>query len=339
MLSATGQQPRTYLLGCVVVTYNRAECLRVCLTHTLRQDVDLVLVIDNASNDNTPELLTEFQARDSRLVVERQQKNLGGAWGFARGIRRADNLLGGEGWLLLFDDDSWPEPECVTRFHERVPSYRQAGVVAVGAAVFARDGRVVEANRPVLNLFRRPFRVLSLTLCGSRSIRDLYHVPARLLRQSGLRIDVDSISFVGLFLDLSTLPKQRGRYPRGAIFLYSDDTLYTLGLVRSGCRIILDTDLIFFHDTSAGGAASPLLSPAWKHYFVVRNSFLMNRALSGLWYIPLCLATICTHLAKGLRLFFRSGDGRVLQMVALGVWDGITKYYSRSLPELEKRCS
>lgn len=333
------QQPRAYRLGCVIVTHNRAESLRTCLTHTLRQNVDLVVVIDNASTDDTPQVLSEFQARDIRLVVERQRQNRGGAWGFARGMRQADHLLGGKGWLVLFDDDSWPEPDCIARFHERVHQYQREGVAAVGAAVFSLDDRAVEANRPVLNLFRRPARVLSLTAPHSHSIRDLYHVPRRLLRQAGKQLDVDSISFVGLFLDLEALPARRGRYPRGALFIYSEDTLYTLELGRRGCRIILDTDLVFRHDTRAGGAASPWLSPYWKHYFVVRNSFLMNRSLSELWYLPLCLATVITHTLRGLQLLCRSGDDMVLVMVALGVRDGLCNHYSRPLAELEAHCS
>ena len=323
----------------MIVTHNRVDQLRTCLLHTLSQDVDLVLVIDNACTDTTPTLLAELQAQDPRLVVERQRRNRGGAWGFARGMRRADKLLGQRGWLLLFDDDSWPQPECIARFRDRMKAYRQAGAAMVGAAVFAADGRAVEANRPVLNLFRRPAKVLALTASRSHSFRDLYHVPLSLLRQPGQWIDVDSISFVGLFLDLESLPKRRGRYPRGSLFIYSDDTLYSLELGRLGRRRLLDTDLVFQHDTQAGGASSPWLAPAWKHYYVVRNSFLMNRALSGLWYGPLCLATVLTHALKGIRLQLAKQDPTLLRMVALAVRDGMGNHYGRGHRELERRCS
>lgn len=330
--------PSERLVG-VIVTHNRAEQLRICLSHTLRQEVDRVWVIDNASSDHTPEVLADFQARDGRLVVERQRRNRGGAWGFARGMRHADRWLDGRGWLLLFDDDSWPEPDCIARFRAHLPEYRRRGVAAVGAAVFAADGRAVEANRPVLNLFRRPAEVLALTAPRSRSLRDLYHVPLSMLRRGGQRLEVDSISFVGLFLNLEALPTGKGRYPRAGLFIYSDDTTYTLELNRHGCPTILDTDLVFRHDTLAGGAATPWLMPAWKHYYVVRNSFLMNHALSRLWYGPLCLATVLTHALKGLLLLWRQRDGTLLAMVNLAVKDGMRNHYGRSHAELEARCS
>lgn len=328
-----------YPLACVIVTYNRADQLRKCLAHTLAQHVDLVVVIDNASTDGTAQLLAEMREREPRLVFERQARNRGGAWGFARGMRRTNQLLGGRGWLLLYDDDSWPEPECIGRFHENVTFYVQEGIAAVGAAVFNSDGRAVEANRPVLNLFRRPARVLALTGRRSGSFRDLYHVPHSLLRRNGQRLRVDAISFVGLFLHLEELPARRGRYPRGSLFIYSDDTTYTLELGRRGCKTILDTDLVFRHDTQAGGAATPWLTPAWKHYYIVRNSFLMNRALSGLWYAPLCLATVLTHTAKGLLLRWRNGDDTLIRLVWLAAWDGMRNHYSRPHAELMARCT
>jgi len=321
----------------VIVTHNRANQLRSCLSNTLAQEVDLVLVIDNASSDSTPEVLAEFQSRDARLIVERQRRNRGGAWGFARGMRRADQLLERDGWVLLFDDDSWPDPDCIALFHERVHDYCAQRAAAVGAAVFASDGRAVEANRPVLNLFRRPTRVLELTARRIRSFRDLYHLPHELLVQSGQQIQVDSLSFVGLFLNLEALPPARGRYPRGCLFIYSDDTTYTLDLSRSGKYLILDTDLVFYHDTQTGGAATPGLYPAWKNYYVVRNSFLMNRSLSGLWYLPLCLATVLIHTLRGLKLQIQGGGYTVLAMVALGIMDGVRNRYSRPHHELEAK--
>lgn len=329
---------RNYQLACVVVTHNRAPMLRLCIARTLQQDIDLLLVIDNASTDSTPRMLAQLQLMDHRVIVDRQSRNRGGAWGFARGLRRADQLLGGRGWVLLFDDDSWPEVDCIANFHARVSSYRLDNVIAVGAAVFSCDGRAVEANRPVLNLFRRPVEVLRCTLPGSHSFRDLYHVPVSILSSGVQRLSVDSISFVGLFLNLDHLPCGKARYPRGGLFIYSDDTTYTLQLSRSGRRTILDAALVFRHATQAGGASTPWLQPLWKHYYVVRNSFLMNRALSGLWYLPLCLATVIIHTFKGLRMQLRNGDSTLLAMVGLGVMDGIRNRYNRPHADLVKRC-
>lgn len=322
-------------LTCIIVTYNRAEQLRDCLVYTLQQDVDHVIVIDNGSTDHTARLLEEFKRTDSRLVVERQRRGRGGSWGFARGMRLGDRLMRSKGWLLLYDDDAWPEPGCINTFRRRMRAYEDQGITAVGAAVFGRDGKAVESNRPVLNLFRRPLAVLKQTAPTARSLRDLYHVPHGVLDRSGNQVRVDSISFVGLFLNLRGLPQGHMRYPRGGLFLYSDDTTYSLGLVRCGRRLLLDTDLRFRHATKGGGAAARRLTPAWKHYYIVRNSFLMNYSLSKLWYVPLCLATLATHVGRGLLDGCQQGDWSQLKLVLLGAWDGMRNYYSRSHEALE----
>lgn len=327
---------RPYALACVIVTYNRAEQLRRCLIHTLEQDVDLVVIIDNGSSDGTSQVLAEFQAHDSRLKVERQTRRRGGSWGFARGMRWADRLLNQNGWVLLYDDDSWPESNCIERFHANANAYVSQKLTAVGAAVFDDDGRAVESNRPVLNLFRRPLQVLSLTARYSQSWRDLYHVPRAILKQPGHRMPVDSLSFVGLFVHLKALPKGRGRYPRGGLFLYSDDTTYTLELGRRGKRIILDTDLVFRHNTRGGGASAGWLTPTWKHYYVVRNSFLMNRSLSKTLYGPLCVATVLLHASKALMRTWHEGNRTAWNLVCLATWDGLRNHYSRPHAELEK---
>ena len=329
---------RDHQLVCVVVTHNRADKLCVCLERHCEQDVDLLLVIDNASTDATPEVLAELQARDNRVMVERQKRNRGGAWGFTRGLRRADQLMRGCGWVLLFDDDSWPEADCIANFHARVSCYRREKVTAVGAAVFTCDGRPVEANRPVLNLFRRPAEVLKQTLPSSHCFRDLYHVPKKILAFRDQKIVVDSISFVGLFLNLDTLPTGKGRYPRGGLFIYSDDTTYTLQLGRIGRKTILDTALVFRHDTQARGAAAALMLPLVEA--LLRGSQQLPDEPSPLGSLvwTVVAATILIHILKGLRLQLWQGDGTLLTMVELGVMDGVCNRYTRPHEELVKRC-
>lgn len=321
-------------LVCVIVTHNRAEQLRTSLSNTLCQGVDRVVVIDNNSSDHTKEVLADFQSRYPRLVVKRQHRNRGGAWGFSQGIRNADKLLNGCGWVLLFDDDAWPERDCIARFRAHMLDYRRMGVTAVGAAVFDADNQVVEPNRPVLNLFRRPIEVLSLTAHHSHRVRDLYHVPVDIFHQRGIQMRVDSISFVGLFLNLEALPKGKGRYPHGGMFIYSDDTTYTLDLSRKDHLLLLDTDLIFRHNKIDGGAAGSCHIPSWKYYYMMRNSFLVNRSLSGFWYVPLCLASVVTHVRRGLLVLIHERNWAVITMVILGIIDGTYNNFRRSSNEL-----
>jgi rhamnopyranosyl-N-acetylglucosaminyl-diphospho-decaprenol beta-1,3/1,4-galactofuranosyltransferase len=89
----------------IVVTYNRVELLRECLTALERQSrpVDRILVIDNASSDGTPDVV---RAEHPSAELLELGENRGGAGGFHEGTRRAYDE--GFDWLWLMDDDTIP---------------------------------------------------------------------------------------------------------------------------------------------------------------------------------------------------------------------------------------
>ena len=65
------------LVTIAVPTFNRASLLKRCVTSALAQTYSRfeVLVSDNASSDDTPEVLRGFG--DEKLRVIRQQSNIG----------------------------------------------------------------------------------------------------------------------------------------------------------------------------------------------------------------------------------------------------------------------
>lgn len=95
-------------VAAVVVTYNRLALLRRCLAALAAQTAPpaAIWVIDNASTDGTGQFV---QALDlPGLVYRNTGRNLGGAGGFAYGVREA--ALAGYDALWLMDDDTIPEP-------------------------------------------------------------------------------------------------------------------------------------------------------------------------------------------------------------------------------------
>ena len=97
-----------FSVAAVVVTYNRLPLLRQCLaalTAQTAQDLTIFLV-DNASTDGTAEAVAEMALPN--LVYRNTGKNLGGAGGFAYGVREA--ALAGYDALWLMDDDTLPHP-------------------------------------------------------------------------------------------------------------------------------------------------------------------------------------------------------------------------------------
>lgn len=103
-------------VAAVVVTYNRLPLLQQCLRALAAQSAHLeaIWLIDNASTDGTQ---TAVQAMHlENLVYRNTGKNLGGAGGFAYGVKKA--AMAGYDALWLMDDDTIPEREALQKLLE-----------------------------------------------------------------------------------------------------------------------------------------------------------------------------------------------------------------------------
>lgn len=103
-------------VAAVVVTYNRLPLLQQCLQALAAQcaHLEAIWVIDNASTDGTQ---TAVQAMHlENLVYRNTGKNLGGAGGFAYGVKEA--AMAGYDALWLMDDDTIPERDALQNLLE-----------------------------------------------------------------------------------------------------------------------------------------------------------------------------------------------------------------------------
>ena len=96
----------------VVVTYNRRELLEGCLTSLEAQThrPDLVVVVDNASTDDTADHLARRQWTVAHQILT-MPRNYGGSMGFAVGLRAAATRGAESVWLM--DDDAVAAPDAL----------------------------------------------------------------------------------------------------------------------------------------------------------------------------------------------------------------------------------
>ncbi|WAP52807.1 glycosyltransferase [Arthrobacter sp. ATA002] len=93
-------------LTLVITTFNRSRYLQGLLESVAALDPapERIIVVDNASTDDTQETIAGAAARLPMPVVNlRLPVNAGGAGGFAAGVERA--LTEGASWLWVMDDD------------------------------------------------------------------------------------------------------------------------------------------------------------------------------------------------------------------------------------------
>ncbi len=108
----------TQPLAIVVVTYNRSSYLADLLNSvtTLTTAPWRIIVVDNASTDDTQDVLAEAAGRfdDGMLVNHRLGENTGGSGGFCEGTRVALEM--GAAWVWLMDDDVEILPDALDLF-------------------------------------------------------------------------------------------------------------------------------------------------------------------------------------------------------------------------------
>jgi rhamnopyranosyl-N-acetylglucosaminyl-diphospho-decaprenol beta-1,3/1,4-galactofuranosyltransferase len=237
----------------VVVTYNRADLLGRMLDGLAAQthEPDAVIVIDNASDDHTRQVLEAH--RGLHLQRIHLENNTGGAGGFRTGVRAAYEQGFDRIWLM--DDDVVPAPDCLAM----LMAEDEACVMSVREDV---HGRLVEKAATDFDLTRpwsmRPKRDSVETAYGDR-----HAMPPK--------VELDVVAFEGPLFRREVVDAIG--LPDASFFIFYDDVDFALRARRAGFRIwavrdaVLVRQLDFSQQHDLAG---------WKGYYMYRNLFVVH---------------------------------------------------------------
>lgn len=259
-------------IAVLLVTYNRLSCLKKTLDRYSNQTVgpDAIIVVDNASSDETPLFLSEWSTQESleKRVVLTLSHNSGGSGGFAAGLKFLERSE--FDWVLIGDDDAYPEDETVEDLTEAVQ--RDSNVAAYCTSV---------VNAGKLDLWHRRHWESDHIM-----VRDL---PCSINEYTASYVDVNVLSFVGALVNLKCA-REIG-IPDADFFIYYDDTEYSLRLAEVG-RIVLLPNIVMHHDTNSKSTNNT----TWKSYYYLRNKLITFHRHSGL--LPFLWETVLEILKK-----------------------------------------
>ena len=139
-------------LDIIIPAYNAERYLRECVDSVLKQQTQYsfrVLAIDDGSTDETPEILDEYAARDSRVNVIHQE-NRGHSGARNAGLEIADAEL-----VMFLDSDDVLFPDAVEQL---------AGAVLNGDAVFS-EGAYEVVDTQLRHLSDSPHKAGELDGC------------------------------------------------------------------------------------------------------------------------------------------------------------------------------
>lgn len=204
-------------VAAVVVSYNRVELLRKCLSALHDQDhiPDEIIVVDNGSSDGSQDVVrTEYPF----VTLFETERNLGGAGGFAWGVELA--IKGGHSEAWLMDDDAEPYQDSLgvlVRAMSDAPE--RPGFVA--SLVVNAAGEPSQQHLPEVS--RDPATQLAATQLGG--------------------VATESASFVGVLVDLCR--SKVTELPYSDFFIWFDDVEYTRRLAANSYGVLMPASRIF----------------------------------------------------------------------------------------------
>jgi GT2 family glycosyltransferase len=250
----------------VVVTWNRRELLGETLAALRAQTRPLaaIVVVDNASDDGTADLLAELTADPTadhagpELDVLRLATNTGGAGGFAAGLQRALDVHGPD-WIWLMDDDTVPTDSALAGLLDTAARYRaDRAPVLLASSVVWTDGRDHPMNTPRPKPLVGREEAARAAAAGAVAIR--------------------SASFVSIAVDAAVV-RERG-LPEADYFLWNDDFEYSTRLLRGNVGLLCPESVVV-HKTRTFGSTDA--DPGERFFYEVRNKvwlFTRSRGLS-----------------------------------------------------------
>ena len=289
----------------VVVTWNRLEMLKACVAAVKEnvREADL-LVVDNASTDGTGEWLS----RQEWLHVLSLPENIGGAGGFAAGMKWASER--GYAWVWIMDDDVAPLEGALSAIYDNA-----ARADVIQAAKYEVDGSecVFEGLLDPKTMRRRKIPVSAVPSCG--------FVPCNIATFEGLFVNRRAIDAIG--------------FPDPSFCYGLDDLLYGYR-ASEAARFIFVPRFVLRKQLDKNkvkmfGRRFYSSSPQSRYYHV-RNYWKVMRYLrkagKGTWRMYL---TYAYEAAKALAItLFVEFDIRGTLLVLRGIVDGVRGRDGRS---------
>ncbi len=237
-------------IAAVVVTFNRLEKLKKVLASLEKQSrkPDQLIIIDNASTDETPNFLRAYTPDIPTLKIT-VPANTGGAGGFYLGMKAGYET--GADYLWIMDDDAYAKPDALENLERGLENANEElqGTVPFACSVVEYiDGNICEMNNPIPTWDW-----------------------GRLLVKNINAVMVSRCSFVSVLIPRWVV--QEFGYPRKEYFIWFDDAEYTSRITK-WCPGVQIMDSAMIHDMGENKGVNFTMvddTNAWKFAYGIRN--------------------------------------------------------------------
>lgn len=287
-------------LAVILVNYNgekyNTACIDSVLASVAMEELE-VIVVDNASQDDSMRQLEKRYAKDKRLALIRLDDNYGFSYANNVGIDRAREW--GADHVLLLNNDTEIHPDMLRRLWDCAKSHPDSVVVP---KIYYSDNRkcLWSAGGDFSTVIKKAKHTgLNETDVG---------------QYDGER-EIGFATGCCLWIPMEVIGKAGTLDER--FFLYYEDTEYSFRLHQRGVPIYYCPQAVMYHKVGAStrGADSPLCA-----YYIARNWLLCNRLHLG-WRYPLFLAYYALNRTACCLLWLARGKKELVKATLQGIGD------------------
>ncbi|MBK9249475.1 MAG: glycosyltransferase family 2 protein [Ignavibacteria bacterium] len=276
-------------IAAIVVTYNRLELLQETIESLLHQSrvPDEIIVINNSSTDGT---LAWLESQTGISIVT--QPNIGGAGGFATGMKHAFDK--GYDWIWCMDDDVVPMKDCL----EHLISFKSQSLIRAPYR-FEADSNALPQDTLEFN-FTNPFKSLWKRMFTTNDLH-------------GESILAVGLTFEGPLIHRTVIEKIG--LPEARFFIFADDSDFFIRAFMNGFNSII----IFSARMERKIPYVIRKSAPWKAYYELRNIILLDMRYGSFW------VKLLRPIYYWYKSIIRAKDSATRKRLLRGFIDGITQ--------------
>lgn len=299
-------------LAIILVNYNGKQYNEACIESILASPSvcdKKIIVVDNASRDDSMEILHRRYDNDSRLVLIPLEDNYG--FSYANNVGMSQAIEEGADYVLLLNNDTEIDADMLARLEECAQRHPDSMIVP---KIYYSDRRDV---------------IWSAGGKVSPLIRKVSHIGVDQVDRGQFEEETEIEFATGCALLIPKGVIERTGLLDEDFFLYYEDTEYSFRLTGMGISIYYCPKAVMYHKVGAStkGEDSPLCA-----YYIARNWLLCNRKHLGSRY-PLFLAYYVVNRVVCCLLWLVHGKTALVKATIRGIRDfrkrefGKSRYY------------
>ncbi|MEO6171489.1 MAG: glycosyltransferase family 2 protein [Arenimonas sp.] len=265
-------------IAVVVVTHESAATIALCLKK-LRRATGLrrIVVIDNASSDDTCSIVEKILPDDSRLSLVCNKENLG----FAAACNQGASALS-QPWLVFLNPDAYVEPDSLARLRDSAVQHAGAGLI--GVDLVDEKGNSDRAAR------RFDLSLISL-LKNKGDLNQIY-----MGRDPDKKVQAVEACSGALMMLPATVFHHLGGFDDG-FRLHVEDLDLCRRVRLAGYEVLVDNSVQVVHVRGASGLTKPVWVEWQKHRSLWRYFHKYEASQTPDWMEPFIWVGLWLHFA------------------------------------------